>query len=119
MDYAELLALASDTTRVGSFDDAQGHGSATNASCGDFCAMSVYIVDGNVIDVRYEAKGCVVSRAAAAILAAAVPCSIDEVRAMDGKAMRTLLNADISPLRERCLTTALVALQNAVNSYDV
>ena len=118
MEYHDLIALAKQSTHVGVLDDANATGSATNASCGDSCTMSVRIVGGKIDEMRYEAKGCVISRAAAAALASAQISALDSIASMNGDSVRKILCAEISPLRERCLTTALVALQNAVNSYE-
>jgi NifU-like protein involved in Fe-S cluster formation len=118
MDYQELLALAKSTSHIGVLDPANATGEATNASCGDSCRVWLRIVDGKIDVMHYDAKGCVISRAAAAVLAAQGTRSIIEARALDGDAIRALLGVSISPLRERCLTTALAALQNALNSYE-
>ena len=117
-DYHDLIALAKSTKHAGSLDSANATGEATNASCGDSCRVWVRIADGKIEAMNYDAKGCVISRAAAAILAAHRSQSITDIRSMNGDTIRALLGVPVSPLRERCLTTALVALQNALNSYD-
>ncbi len=117
-DYLDLIALAKSTAHIGALDDADATGEATNASCGDSCRVWLRVADGKIDAMNYDAKGCVISRAAAAILAAQGTKSIAEVRAMNGDAVRALLGVPVSPLRERCLTTALAALQNALHSYE-
>ncbi|MEK9155634.1 MAG: iron-sulfur cluster assembly scaffold protein [Patescibacteria group bacterium] len=114
--YQTLLALAKSTKHQGELPNASAHGFATNASCGDECDVWVRIEDDTILDVSFVAKGCVISRAAAAILAERVRDRIEVIGTMNGDDMRGLLGADISLLRERCLTTALKALQNAVSS---
>lgn len=118
MDYQDLITLARQTVHVGVLVDANASGVATNASCGDSCTMSVRIVDGKIAALKYEVRGCVISRAAAAVLSDSALGPIRALGDMDGDSMRHLLGAQISSLRERCLTTALVALQNAINSYE-
>ncbi len=118
MEYQELLALAKSTINTGELDGAHVTGEATNASCGDSCRVWVRITDGTIEGMTYDAKGCVISRAAASILAAQGALSIIEARSMNGDAIRVLLGVSISPLRERCLTTVLAALHNALNSYE-
>lgn len=118
MEYQDLIALAKSTAHTGKLENADATGEAMNASCGDSCRVWVRIVDGKIDAMTYDAKGCVISRAAASILAAQGVRSIADVRAMNGDAIRVLLGTPISPLRERCLTTALAALQNALNSYE-
>ncbi|MFA6017795.1 MAG: iron-sulfur cluster assembly scaffold protein [Patescibacteria group bacterium] len=118
MDYTDLIALAKSTTHVGALDCANAVGEATNASCGDFCKVWLKIVGGKIEVMQYEATGCVISRAAAAVLAGSVIGPIGLIGPMSGNHIRELLSVPISPLRERCLTTALVALQNALKSYE-
>lgn len=118
-DYADLIALAKRQTHVGPLQSAHATGEAHNASCGDVCTVWISVLDGKITNMAYEAKGCVISRAAAAVLAEAAMGPIGPIGPMSGSHIRALLGADISPLRERCLTTALVALQNAIHSYDV
>ncbi len=116
-DYLDLIALAKSTKHIGAMEHADATGEATNASCGDSCKVWVRIVDGNVAAMTYDAKGCVISRAAASALAEFCIGPMSRIGSMNGDEIRKLLSAPISPLRERCLTTALVALQNALNSY--
>lgn len=118
MEYRDLIAFAKQTTHVGALSDSNAVGFATNASCGDSCAMSVRITNETIEEIRYDAKGCVISRAAAAVIAEHLIGPMGRIGSINGNDVRTLLGAHISPLRERCLTTALVALQNAINSYE-
>jgi len=117
MEYHNLIALAASTTHTGVLESANAIGEATNVSCGDSCRVWVRIVDGNIAAMTYEAHGCVISRAAASVLMTQNALPISEIRAMTGDTVRSLLGAPISPLRERCLTTALAALHNALHSY--
>lgn len=117
VDYEQLIALAKSTKRVGSIEGATC-GSATNASCGDVCDVSLVIEDGKIVDVKYVVKGCVISRAAAAVLAEVIIGPIGGIGPMNGSSIRELLGVNVSSLRERCLTTALAAVQNAINHYE-
>jgi nitrogen fixation protein NifU and related proteins len=52
-----------------------------NPLCGDEITVQARIVDGTVQDVAFEARGCVVSRAAASIMTTMVRgCTTDAVR---------------------------------------
>lgn len=117
-EYFDLIALAKSTAHIGVLPDANATGEVTNASCGDACRVSLRIVDGSIVDLRYDATGCIISRAAAAVLATNGPHTLESIRAMNGDTMRTLLGVPVSSLRERCLTTALAAVQNALHTYD-
>lgn len=117
VDYEQLIALAKNTKRVGAIEGAI-FGSATNASCGDVCDVSLSIEEDKIVDVKYVVKGCVISRAAAAVLAESVIGPIGRIELMNGATIRELLGVHVSPLRERCLTTALAAVQNALYHYE-
>lgn len=118
MEYQDLIALAKSTKHVGALENAHATGEATNASCGDACRVWLRMANGTIEAMTYEAKGCVISRAAAAVLAEHCIGPIGRIEPMGGNEIRTLLSVPVSPLRERCLTTALAALQNALNSYE-
>jgi len=115
LEYENLLALANRQSRRGPMTDSSVSATAVNASCGDECTVWLKIVDSAIVDVSFDAKGCVISRAAAAAIANGVIGAIDAPRAMNGDSVRSLLGVAVSPLRERCLTTALKALQDAIS----
>ena len=115
-DYQTLMALAKSTKHLGAMPNATGHSVATNASCGDRCEIWVRVEGDTVVEVTFVATGCVISRAAAAVLAEQAIGPIGRIGPITGSDMRKLLGVNVSPLRERCLTTALKALQNAVSS---
>lgn len=113
-DYAYLLSLAKRASSSAPMTDATVSATATNASCGDKCTVSLKVTDGIIEAVSFEATGCVISRASAGALAEAVIGPIGRISCMGGNDLRGLLGVPISPLRERCLTTALNALQKAI-----
>ncbi len=115
LEYENLLALANRLRRKEAMMDATVSATAVNASCGDECTVWLKVVDGAIIDVSFEAKGCVISRASAASIADSAMGSIDSARLMNGDSVRSLLGVAVSPLRERCLTTPLKALQDAIS----
>lgn len=117
-DYFDLITLAKQSTQITSDRTSFAYGAATNTSCGDSCEIWAKIDGENILAVEYDAKGCVISRAAAAVLAVAAIGPIGPIEIMNGDEIRKLLSVPVSPLRERCLTTALAALQNALNSYE-
>lgn len=115
LEYENLLALANRQSRRGLMVDASISATAVNASCGDECTVWLKIADGVIADISFDAKGCVISRASAAAIADGAIGPIDSVRSMNGDSARSLLGVTVSPLRERCLTTPLKALQDAIS----
>lgn len=115
LEYENLLALANQKNHRGSMTDFSTSATAVNASCGDECTVWLKVADGVIADISFDAKGCVISRASAAAIANGAIGSIDSVRSMNGDSARALLGVAVSPLRERCLTTPLRALQDAIS----
>ncbi len=115
LEYENLLALANRQNRRGPMVDFSASATAVNASCGDECTVWLKITDGAIADISFEAKGCVMSRASAAVIADGAIGTIDSVRSMNGDSVRSLLGIAVSPLRERCLTTPVKALQDAIS----
>ena len=115
LEYENLLALANRQNRRGPMVDSSTSATAVNASCGDECTVWLKIVDGMIVDISFEAKGCVISRASASAIADGAIGAIDSTRSMNGETARSLLGITVSPLRERCLTTPLKALQDAIS----
>lgn len=115
LEYENMLALANRQSHRGPMTDASTSATAVNASCGDECTVWLKIADGTIVDVSFDAKGCVISRASAAAIADDAIGPIDSVRSMNGNSARSLLGVAVSPLRERCLTTPLKALQDAIS----
>lgn len=115
LEYENLLALANRQSRRGLMADASISATAVNASCGDECTVWLRVVDGAIADISFEAKGCVISRASAAAIVDGAVGPIGSARLMNGDSARSLLGVAVSPLRERCLTTPLKALQDAIS----
>lgn len=115
LEYENLLALANQKDHRGPMTDFSVSATAVNASCGDECTVWLKVVDGAIADISFEVKGCVISRASAAAIADAIIGPIGRIGLMSGTEMRALLGVAVSPLRERCLTTPLKALQDAIS----
>ncbi len=116
LEYENLLALANCQNHCGPMTDASTSATVVNASCGDECTVWLKVVDDAIVDVSFEARGCVISRASAAAITGGAIGAIDLVRKMNGDSVRSLLGVVVSPLRERCLTTPLKALQDAISN---
>ncbi len=114
LEYENLLALANRQNHRGPMADFSISATAVNASCGDECTVWMKIIDDAIVDVSFEAKGCVISRASAAVIADAAIGLIGRIGPMGGQDVRALLGVAVSPLRERCLTTPLKALHDAL-----
>lgn len=118
-DYAYLASLAKKASTSAPMNDVTVSATATNASCGDSCTVSLKVTNGIIEEASFEATGCVISRASAGVLGQSLRLGnrrlrLGQIGQMTGKEVRELLGVAVSPLRERCLTTALSALQIAI-----
>lgn len=88
-----------------------------NPSCGDAISMQAMLIKDRLGAVRYQAKGCVISQAAAALLCEyAENKTINEVLAMNADTMVELIQMPLGPNRLRCALLALEALQQGINN---
>jgi nitrogen fixation NifU-like protein len=66
---------------AGPLPDATHHATVDNPLCGDVVTIHAQLVDGVVRDLRFEGRGCALSRAAASIMTTLVrDRSVDESR---------------------------------------
>ena len=88
-----------------------------NPSCGDQVIMQGTIRDGVVQQVLFEGKGCVISQAAASMVAEyAVGKTVEEVKAMQKEVVLALVQIPLGPNRMRCALLSWEALLNALTS---
>lgn len=101
---------------VGVFLDADVSAHAWNASCGDIVDVSAKLDDHDrVLGMRFLSCGCAVSQASASLLSeAVVGMTASEVLALSPAAGMALLGVLVGPMRVRCATLALVALQKGI-----
>ena len=92
---------------------------ATNASCGDALELSVRLDGKGLIeDCKFEGRGCALSQAAASLLTQSVlGKSAEEVLAMRETDMVGWLGVDPGPLRQRCASLPLFALQQGFHVW--
>lgn len=90
----------------------------TNPTCGDTIAMYVRINDGRVSDIKYVAKGCLISVAAASILSENVEGKrIEEIETMSKKDVLGNLGLELGPAREKCALLSYDALMKMIRDY--
>ena len=111
--WEEILEYQSDTSRRGLLGTLTTRGIVRNPTCGDQVRLGVQTNEKKVITVaRYEAEGCVVSQAAAAILCEYLENkTLDEIRDLSPQEMLALLGVPLTATRQRCGLLAWEALQ--------
>ncbi|HET8668889.1 MAG TPA: iron-sulfur cluster assembly scaffold protein [Terriglobales bacterium] len=78
-----VLQQFQNSKRVGDLPDADAYVQVDNPACGDVLHMSIKVRDGQVVDARFRARGCVAAIACGAQITEMI-CnkSVDEVRTL-------------------------------------
>lgn len=91
----------------------------TNPTCGDTVAMYVKLGDGKVKDIKYVARGCLISVASASILSEEVMGkNMDDVLKMTKKEVLEKLGLTLGPAREKCALISFDALIKMIKDYQ-
>lgn len=91
-----------------------------NPRCGDAVLLDLLIEgDGHIVDARFEARGCIISQAAADILCEFVEtktvCGMQQLTAQE---MLGLLRVPLTPRRVDCALLVFAALKGIINDLD-
>jgi nitrogen fixation NifU-like protein len=90
----------------------------TNPTCGDTIAMYVKIGEGKIKDIKYVAKGCLISVASASILSENVEGkSIETVMDMKKTDVLGNLGLTLGPAREKCALLSYDALIKMIKDF--
>ncbi|HEX9709638.1 MAG TPA: SUF system NifU family Fe-S cluster assembly protein [Candidatus Thermoplasmatota archaeon] len=92
-----------------------------NPLCGD--VLEVYVLfgaDGKVAEVAFEGQGCAISQASMSMLTDELKGkAMDEVEAMGADAIQEMVVVPLSPVRMKCATLGIKAVQNGIAAYRV
>ena len=90
-----------------------------NPSCGDAISLTGRIENGIITAIAFDGFGCVISQAAASLLAEAVLHKpVTFARDFSKEAMIQLVSLDCGPTRLKCVLLALDALHGAFNAQS-
>lgn len=93
-------------------------GTSQNNSCGDRIHVTATIADGLLTAIKFDGEGCVISQAAASLLAEHVQHKdIKFIEGMTAADMQVLLGIPLGPVRLRCALLALEALHKGIKEY--
>ena len=93
------------------------HYADSNPTCGDELSMTLRLdpAHEHITDVAFEGRGCAISQASASILTDTLRgMSLDEVKAIDPKAVLEDLGVPIGPARLKCALLGYKVLEGAV-----
>ena len=90
-----------------------------NPSCGDKIRIQGIVNEDRVEAVRFDGAGCILSQAAASLLAEyAQGKMIDHLLSLDKNLMLSMLQINLGPTRQTCVLLALNALQDGLRSVE-
>ena len=88
---------------------------ALNMPCGDEVEFSLRVESGIVREAWFVGRGCVISQAAASMLAQAVEGrAVSEITEFSAQHMLDLFRAPLTPARRKCCLLAWQALRTAL-----
>ena len=104
---------------VGVVEGADGLGTDSNPSCGDFTRITVRVADGRVAEARFKTFGCTAAIASASIVTTlAQGRTLDEAGAISAQDVLRALGG-LPPEKEGCALMAAGALRSAIAAARV
>ena len=91
-----------------------------NPLCGDEVRIQARLdAEGNLAEICFDGKGCVISLAAASMLMEEVEHkSLDEVKQMGRQDVLDLLGIPLTTMRVKCAMLPLRTLEKAIHLYE-
>lgn len=118
MYQQQLMDHYRSTRNRGTLSHANVASSVHNPTCGDMVAIEALSEKGTIIAMKFTGSGCVISQAAASLLADYVAGkTVQEVCALDAQTMGELVGISLGPTRLRCALLALEALHDGISKF--
>ncbi len=124
MDYKQLYHDAlvdhyKHPRNKGTVEPADFSSGVYNPSCGDQVLLSGTIENATISRCLFEAKGCVISNAAASMMTElCTGMSVDKALQLTKDDMLALVKIELGPTRLRCALLALQALHNGLREFQ-
>ncbi|MFC1854648.1 iron-sulfur cluster assembly scaffold protein [Candidatus Dependentiae bacterium] len=114
----ELVEKSKDSKFRGNLDKPDISCDGNNPSCGDSLTMEAKVDGGRFSKVRFTGQGCVISQAAASLLAEFLTGKpLRDILELSGDDMAEMLELDLGPTRMRCATLGLASLRDATKKF--
>lgn len=99
-------------------DNAQIHSGILNPSCGDSIEIYIALEDDRAKEIAFQGSGCVISQAAASLLAKKYEnYTLAGLLNITKDDMLTLIKIPLGPTRLRCALLVLEALHQGILEY--
>lgn len=114
----ELMDHYKNPRHYGTLPDADVVSDEHNPSCGDSIQMAAKLNQMTVVALAFTGKGCVISQAAASMLAElCLGKTVQEIEQLDAQTMQELVGIPLGPTRLKCALLALQALKQGLKRY--
>lgn len=110
MYSAKVLDHYRNPRNSGKLKEATHTASESNPLCGDEIGVYLRVESGIIKDMKYEARGCALSIAAASVVSERI--KNQEVRSKQD--IEKILEIKVSPARESCVTLVLNTINKAL-----
>jgi len=89
-----------------------------NPLCGDVVTVSLKLNDGKVKDIKFESRGCAISRAATSMLTDDIKGkTLEEIKKISREDVINMLGIEIGLVRTKCAVLGLVAVKEGIKKY--
>lgn len=106
------------TLYKGLIEHAHLSGLSLNSACGDRIHVTAKLENNHIVDIKFMGEGCVISQAAASLLAEQVKHkTLADAHNLSAADMQKLLGIELGPVRLRCALLALEALHKGIAEY--
>ena len=115
----ELTEIYKHPSHKGNLKGANAKAEKVNLLCGDQLQLHLKIKNDAVEDASFLGQNCLVSTVAAELLLDyIIGKKLTEIKKIDKKSLLSLIPLNLSTSRIACAHLALLALQEAIKSYD-
>ncbi len=102
---------------VGVIEDADGHGTVGNPTCGDMMELFIKVKDDKIADVKFRTFGCGAAIATSSMVTELVTGkTVEEALKITNKAVAEALGG-LPPVKMHCSVLAEEALEAAIADY--
>lgn len=117
--YSQLvLAHYRNPQNFGKLEKPTHTGEELNPLCGDETKIYLKIARDRIKNLKYEARGCALSIAAASVLSERImnyASRITDIKKIEKSEIEKMLGIKVSKARETCITLALNAIKKATS----
>ena len=111
----ELMDHFKNPRNYGKLENPDFSGEDDNPSCGDRISITGLVENGQITDIQFEGKGCVLSQATTSMLTEHLKGkSVEEAASLTEKDILEMVGLELGPVRMKCALLPFMVLKNAI-----